>query len=41
VVEIPDNVHARLKMKCAEQRIKIKDATEQLFQLWLDGKIQF
>lgn len=40
VVEIPDDMHARIKIKCAEQRIKIKDATERLFQLWLDGKIQ-
>jgi hypothetical protein len=40
VVEIPDAMHARIKIKCAEQRIKIKDATERLFQLWLDGKIQ-
>lgn len=40
VVEIPDDMHARIKVKCAEQRIKIKDATERLFQQWLDGKIQ-
>jgi hypothetical protein len=40
VVEITDDMHARIKIKCAEQRIKIKDATERLFQLWLDGKIQ-
>lgn len=40
VVEIPDDMHTRIKIKCAEQRIKIKDATERLFQLWLDGKIQ-
>jgi hypothetical protein len=40
VVEIPDEMHARIKIKCAEQRLKIKDATERLFQLWLDGEIQ-
>ena len=40
VVEIPDDMHTRIKIKCAEQRLKIKDATERLFQLWLDGKIQ-
>lgn len=40
VVEISDDMHARIKIKCAEQRIKIKDATGRLFQLWLDGKVQ-
>jgi hypothetical protein len=40
VVEIPEDMHAKIKVKCAEQRIKIKDAAERVFQLWLDGKIQ-
>lgn len=41
VVEVPDELHARIKIKCAEQRVKIKDVTEQLFQLWIEGKVQF
>lgn len=40
VVEIPEEMHARIKVKCAEQRIKIKDATQWLFQRWLDGKVE-
>ena len=40
VVEVPDELHARIKIKCAEQRLKIKDVTEQLFQLWIEGKVQ-
>jgi hypothetical protein len=40
VVEIPDEMHAGIKIKCAQQRVKIKDVTERLFKLWLDGEIQ-
>lgn len=40
VVEIPDDMHTRIKVKCAQERIKIKIVTERLFQRWLDGEIQ-
>ena len=40
VVEIPDELHAAIKIKCAEQRMKIKDASRCLFQLWIEGKVQ-
>jgi len=40
VVEIPDDMHTRIKVKCAQERIKIKDVTERLFQRWLDGEVQ-
>lgn len=39
VVEIPEDMHARIKVKCAQERIKIKEATERLFQQWLDGHV--
>ena len=40
VVEIPEDMHARIKVKCAQERIKIKEATERLFQQWLEGHVQ-
>ena len=40
VVDIPDAMHAGIKVKCAQQRRKIREVAENLFQLWLDGKVQ-
>lgn len=40
VVDIPDALHAGIKVKCAQQRRKIRDVAETLFQSWLDGKVQ-
>ena len=40
VVEIPEDMHAQIKVKCAQERTMIKDVTERLFQRWLDGEVQ-
>lgn len=40
VVEIPEDMHAQIKVKCAQERTKIKDVTERLFQRWLAGEVR-
>ena len=40
VVDIPDAMHTQIKVKCAQERIKMKEVTEQLFQKWLDGEVK-
>lgn len=40
VVEIPEDMHTQIKIKCAQQRTTIKEVTGKLFQKWLSGDVQ-
>lgn len=40
VFDVPEDLHTRIKMRCVQQRISIKEVAGKLFQKWLAGDVQ-